>query len=147
MVKRFVIDTNCLINYYHDIFNERNKLSQTVRDLIKKSIAKSGDVYLIIPSIVLVEIYFKFFKTEEFAKKFYFEIYLDLIGSPFIEIRSIDNEVLENLVKIDGIMLKHELHDKIVLASAMVLDCPLITYDSTIIKYVNSEKIIPLTLS
>lgn len=144
MVTRYVIDTSCLINYYNTVFGEKNLLSKKVRSLIDRSFSKSGDVLLVVPSIVLVEIYYKWFRSQEFAQKFFYEVYIPLKESPFIEIKPIEREVLENLFIIS---IDHDLHDKIILASAIMLNCPLITFDRIIIEYVTKTKIIPFTLS
>ena len=144
MTNRYVIDTNCLINYFHSLFNEEDKLSNITRSIITRAFNKSGDVILIIPSIVLIEIYYKWFKSEEFARKFYYEVYIQITNSPYIEIKPIEKEVLENLLVIN---IKHDIHDKIILASALMLECPIITYDRVIIKYVSKTGKIPATIS
>jgi len=62
-------------------------------------------------------------------------------------VRPIDKEVLENLILIGGNLKKHDLHDKLVLDSAMTLESPLITTDGPVIEYVYKRKVIPGTLN
>ncbi|MFZ2631813.1 MAG: hypothetical protein WA081_00670 [Desulfosalsimonadaceae bacterium] len=99
-----------------------------------------------IPSIVFIEIFDKWLTSEEFSKKFYYDVFIQLKESPNIEIRPIDREVLENLIYIGGTLKDHDLHDKLILATAMTLEAPLITIDGAIIKYVLDCKTVPGTL-
>ena len=52
-----------------------------------------------------------------------------------MEIKAIEREVLENMC-IGAELANHEVHDKLILASAMMLQCPLITSDEKVIKFV-----------
>ncbi len=77
------------------------------------------------------------------AAKIKFEI-VSLIGErPNIEIKPIEKEVLENFIMIKDKRIKIDNHDKIILASSMMLQWPLITSDSDIIKYNKRYKVIP----
>lgn len=148
MSKNYVIDTNSLISYFHQIFNQPTKLSTKTRNLIEGAFYTSaGEIKLSIPSMVLVEIFEKWLNNAEFQAKFYYEVFSLIKQSPNIEIKPIEPEVLENLLKINGSLIKHDIHDKIILASAMMLNCPLITFDSHIIEYVNANQVIPKTLN
>lgn len=91
-----------------------------------------------VPSIVFIEIYEKWLRSEEFSRKFFYEVFTPLKQSPNVEIRAIDQEVLENLLAVDGCLAKHSLHDKIVVASAITLECPIITFDERIIEFVEN---------
>lgn len=144
MIKRYVIDTNSLIFYFNKIFGEPDKLSAKTRLLIERALSSSeGDIKLSIPAVVLVEIFEKWIRTEEFAAKFHYEVFSLISQSPNIEIKPIEREVLGNLLKIGGELRNHDLHDKIILASAMMLECPLITTDNKIIEYVEKYHVIP----
>ncbi len=90
-----------------------------------------------------MEIYEKWFISEEFARKFYYEVYIPIIGSPNIEIKPLEQEVIENLMRIRGSLSNHEINDKLILASAMMLNCPLITTDQDIITFVKENNVIP----
>jgi predicted nucleic acid-binding protein len=151
MKTRIVIDTNCLIFYFSQLFLQPNRrqhrFSATTLNLLDQAFGGAPDVLLSIPSIVFVEIFDKWLTNEEFAKKFYYEVYLRVRESQNIEVRGIDAEVIECAIQIGDIMASHDMHDKIILASAIILDCPLVTTDETIIEYVKKFNVIPRILS
>ena len=148
---RYVIDTNGLVAFFTDVFedkirvDESQMISKRVKNIIQEAVYSSeSGVLLSVPSIVFVEIYKKWLRSSEFARRFFYEVFTPLKQSPNVEIRALDQEVLENLLAIDGCLAKHDLHDKIVVASAMTLECAIITVDRKIIKFVgNGEKKIP----
>ncbi|MDM8535449.1 hypothetical protein QUF70_01710 [Desulfobacterales bacterium HSG17] len=149
--KRYVIDTNGIISYFSQIFDDTPRfdgappISQKARNAIQEAVSPfEGQVLLSVPSVVFIEIYEKWLRSEEFLRKFFYEVFTPLKQSPNVEIRAIDQEILENLLAVDGCLAKHDLHDKIVVASAMTLECPIITVDSKIIEFVgNGKKKIP----
>jgi PIN domain nuclease of toxin-antitoxin system len=144
----YVTDTNSLISYFDHVFKQRTYLSSKAKWIIRQAFDNPyGDVRLSIPSVVFIEIFEKWLKDEEFAAMFYYEVYKLIVDAPNIEIRPIEREVLEHLMQIGGILTKHEVHDKIILASAMTLKCPLISTDHMIISYVNESKIIPSVIT
>jgi PIN domain nuclease of toxin-antitoxin system len=150
MRKLYVIDTCCLIAFFDDVFNYAPdyegslELSSKTKTIISQAIlSETTDIRLSVPSVVFIEIYEKWLRTEEFSKRFFYEVYSVLKQSENIEIRPIDREVLEKLIEIDGILKNHDLHDKIVLASAITLKSPLITTDTDVINYVYDRKPIP----
>jgi len=146
----YVIDTNSIISFYHDVFKNvpdyqgSLELSSKAKRIISQAIiSRTTRIRLSIPSVVFVEIYEKWLKTEEFARKFYYEIFSPLKQSPNVEVRPIDREVMENLIHIGGNLQNHDLHDKIILASAITLESQLITTDADIINYVHERNLIP----
>ncbi|MDU9050758.1 MAG: hypothetical protein Q3M30_18065 [Candidatus Electrothrix sp. Rat3] len=149
--KRYVIDTNGLISFFAEVFNDAPKfdgapsISQKTRNTVNEAVSSlESKVLLSVPSIVFIEIYEKWLRSEEFSRKFFYEVFTPLKQSPNVEIRAIDQEVLENLLAVDGCLAKHDLHDKIVVASAITLECPIITFDERIIEFVeNGTKKIP----
>lgn len=106
-----------------------------------------SEVKLSIPSIVFIEIFEKWLTNEEFTAKFRYEVFERVASSPNVEIKPIEQEVLECLLLLRDELGDHDLHDKIILASAMMLDCPLITTDPKLINYVASRRVIPCTIS
>ena len=140
---RFVIDTNCLTFYFVNVFKQPHKFTASTLRLLDLAFSGCPDVLLSIPSIVFVEIFDKWLQNEEFSAKFYYEVYGPIKRCENIEIRPIDAEVMENLVDIQGSLAGHDMHDKIVLASAMALDCPLVTTDKKIAEYVRGSRVIP----
>lgn len=149
--KRYVIDTNGLISFFSWVFDDTPgfdgspSISQKARNAIQAAVySLEGGVLLSVPSIVFIEIYEKWLRSGEFFRKFFYEVFTPLKQSPNVEIRAIDQEVLENLLAVDGCLAEHDLHDKIVVASAITLECPIITVDHKIIEFVgNGERKIP----
>ena len=152
---RYVIDTNGLLSFFAGVFYDAPgydgspTISQKARNAIQEAVYSfGGGVLLSVPSIVFIEIYEKWLRSEEFFRKFFYEVFTPLKQSPNVEIRAIDQEVLENLLTVDGCLAEHDLHDKIVVASAMTLECSIITYDHKIIEFVgNGERKIPKVFS
>ncbi|HEY0764030.1 MAG TPA: hypothetical protein VGD61_16765 [Pyrinomonadaceae bacterium] len=96
---------------------------------------------LTIPSVVFVEVFEKWLTTEEKLRQFYYEAFVAVEDSPNIEVRAIEQEILEALV---GVQLdNHEIHDKIILASAIVVNGQLITSDSVISSYIAAKGLPP----
>lgn len=148
MSELYVTDTNSLISYFHDTFRENRDVSARTRRLITEAFRPyPTEVKLSIPSVVFIELFEKWFDSDEFAAKFHYEVFVPLSESPNIEVKSIDQEVLENLIRIGEPLRDHDMHDKIILASAMMLNCPLITTDQAIIDYVIIHPVIPSILN
>jgi rRNA-processing protein FCF1 len=138
MSNRYVIDSVGFINYHNDFFSERDMLSPGVRDIIAKCFNPYIPQYkLIIPSVIFIEVYKKFLRHEERARRFYYEVYQPISESVDIEIKPIEKEVLEIFSSIDADSTL-ELHDQIVYSTALQLECPLITNDRKII-YANKS--------
>jgi predicted nucleic acid-binding protein len=150
MRKLYVIDTCCLIAFFEEIFKYApnyegsQELSSKSKSIITQAIySKTTDIRLSVPSVVFIEIYEKWLRTEEFSRTFFYEVYSVLTQSDNIEIRPIDREILEALIDINGILKDHDVHDKIVLASAIILESFLFTTDKDVIDYVSERKPIP----
>jgi predicted nucleic acid-binding protein len=140
----YVTDTDSIICYFHDIFGVAQKLSNRACRLIESALlAYPSSIKLSIPSIVFMEIYDKWFIDEETAAKLRYEVFETIIRSPNIEVKPIEQEVLENLLKVGGNLASHDINDKLIVASAMMLECPLITTDPEIIRYVKTSGCIP----
>ena len=147
MTHHYVIDTNALIYFYCDLFEQECRLSSKAIAIMRQGLSRNESlVRLSIPSVVFVEIYAKWLRDEEFAAKFYYEVFKPLTESPNVEVKPIEREVLENLISIGGILEKHEMHDKIILASAIMLKCRLISTDPVIEQYVADTGVIPAVL-
>ncbi len=150
MRKLYVIDTNAVISYFDSVFRHSNKynglrpLSNRVMTTIEEAIfSKETHIRLSIPTVVFIEIYEKWLMSEEFCRRFFYEAFIPITQSQNIEIRPIDREVLENLLQIGGTLEDHDLHDRLILASAMALDAPLITTDRKIIRYIRNNHVVP----
>ncbi len=140
----FVTDTSSIISYFNKIFGVRQKLSSISRRLIEEALlTSSSNIKLSIPSVVFIEIYDKWFVKEETARKLQYEFFQVIKKSPNVEIKPIEQEVLDNVLIIGDELASHDMHDKIILASAIMLECPLITTDTKIINYIKKHKPIP----
>ncbi|GBD95143.1 hypothetical protein BMS3Bbin05_00350 [bacterium BMS3Bbin05] len=152
---RYVIDTNGLISFFAGVFEDTHRfdgspsISKKARNAIQEAVSPlEGGVLLSVPSIVFIEIYEKWLQSGEFFRRFFYEVFTPLKQSPNVEIRAIDQEVLENLLIVDGCLATHDLHDKIVVASAITLECSIITVDHKIIEFVGKgERKIPNVLN
>lgn len=137
MRRLYVCDTNSIIFFFSEVFQQQNKLSDRACRIIREGIwAANSDVRLCIPSVVFVEIFEKWLTTEEFLRRFFFEVFVPLKQSENVEIRGIDRETLECLATIDGLLANHEMHDKLVYSAAIALECDIITTDPVIIRHV-----------
>lgn len=148
MQRLYVSDTNAIISFFDNVFKQPVLLSKKGLRIIQQALNnQSEEIKLSIPSVVFIEIFDKWFNSEEFAAKFYYEVSLPIMNSPNIEIKPIEKEVLEYLIKIEDDLIDHEIHDKLILASAIMLNCPIITTDNSIIEYVNKYEVIPTVIS
>jgi PIN domain nuclease of toxin-antitoxin system len=139
----YVVDTTSIISYFNNIFGGTAKISRDALRIIEIAFKRDSDIKLSIPSIVFVEIFDKWFINEEKAAVIRSEIMSLIVERPNIEIKPVEKEVLENFIKINDDFIKFDNHDKIILASSMMLQWPLITSDSKIIRYNNKYKVIP----
>ena len=117
----FVADTRSLVWY----FTESKKLGQKALEIFRDSL--SGKNIIFIPTIVLAEI-IDIIEKKRISVNY--EELLDEIekGSNF-EIYPLDVNVLKTLKEIKGIS---ELHDKIIVATAKLLEAKVITKDADI---------------
>lgn len=144
MRRVYVCDTNAIIFFFGEVFDQSNQLSNRANAIIREGIwGVGGEVRLCVPSVVFIEIYEKWLRNEEFVRKFYYEVFVPLKSSENVEIRGIDRETIECLISIEGPLSNHEMHDKLVLAAAMSLECELITSDPVIIRHVEITRAIP----
>ena len=153
MRELYVIDTCALIAFFDDVFKHAvgydgsPALSNQVTKIIAEAINSGGThIRLSIPSVVFIEIYEKWLITEEFCRMFFFEVFNPLRQSPNVEIRSTDREVLERLLSIGSPLEGHDLHDRLILASAIALESPLITTDEDVTEYIIKSGVVPRAL-
>lgn len=140
----YVCDTCAVIHFFGRFFRTECKLSNRALGIIEEALRPiQGGIRLSVPSTVFLEIYDKWLPDEEAVRQCYYEVYLRLRESPNVEIKPIEREVLENVLRMDGLMADHDMHDKIILASAMMLECPLITSDTVIRKYNARARVVP----
>jgi len=146
--RRFVLDSTALISSYPKIFGGTSKISQKSVTLIHHIIEYADSDFLTIPSIVFVEIYDKWLSgskhlTEELIARFRAEVYYPIQSASNIEIRELDQEILEKFLTLDDPNINLENHDKIILATASILEATLITSDRKIKQYNNRYNVVP----
>ena len=142
----YVVDTNALISYFSGMFPGADiSISQSSLELIDSAFKNNNEIKLIIPACVFIEIFIKWFKNDELASRIISEVYLRIKEKENIEIQPLDKEILENYIRIKDIESDHNFdgHDKQVFASAMTMECPLITSDQRLIRYNKRKKMIP----
>jgi len=142
-----VCDTNAVIWYFHKAFNVPDRLTAGARRLMDASIFGYSDVRLSIPGIVFVEIFDKWCLSEEDVARIHAEVFTRLNDAPNVEIRPLDSELLFACAQLGGELTDHDVHDKLVVAAAEVLECDLITSDGIIQSYVRSATMIPQAFS
>lgn len=98
---------------------------------------------LVIPSVVFVELFDIFFHDVEYANRIYYELFVPIYSSENIEIRPIDKDTLIALASLKQGLRSHDMHDKIILSTAIALNCKLITFDPLLINYVENNMVIP----
>ena len=151
--RRFVVDTVALISYFSYIFNVPSKISQKGLSYIDIALKDYNSKYLItIPSVVFIEIFDKWFcgnttANKEFRAKLIAEVFNPIKLAPNIEIRELDIEVFKSFLDLKDNNIKIENRDKIVLATAVILDSSLITSDTKIKEYCHKYRVIPEIIS
>ena len=118
--KQYVTDTHSLVWY----FTENPRLSRKALKVFEKT-EKEGTI--IIPAVVLAEIMYIAKKgriTMSFA-----ETVKKIEDSENFEITPLDLTILKKANKID---YELEMHDRLIVATAMFFDAPILTKDQTI---------------
>lgn len=149
MKEIYVVDTSAVISYFADLLKGSDvSVSKTSLDIIDKGFY-SNDVKLIFPVTVFIELFKKWFRTEEDAERIKTEIYFRISERENMEIQPFDKEILENFTAIIDIEPNHNFdnHDKQILAAAITMNCSLITSDKNVIRYNNRKKVIAKILS
>jgi PIN domain nuclease of toxin-antitoxin system len=118
--KQYVTDTHSLVWY----FTENPRLSKKALKVFEKTV-KEGTI--IIPTVVLAEI-MHIAKKGRITMSFT-ETVKKIEDSENFEITPLDLDVLK---KADEIDCELEMHDKLIAATALFFDVPLITRDKTI---------------
>lgn len=144
MKQRYIIDTTALMSYFANIFEIESKVSKEALTIIDEAFENNKHI-LLIPSIVFIEIFSKQFISPERASKIRYAVYEKIKSCKNISIESIDREVLECFIQITDIEVNHNFdnHDKIIFATAIKHQVPLITSDLRLIRYNKKKKLIP----
>lgn len=132
----YVLDTHAVIWHFPKAFRQTNCNSRKVNEILCETLTDESSKYrLVVPSIVFVEIFDKFSLNREDSSRVFYECFTPLKDCSRIELRELDFEVLETVSKIGGALENHEIHDKIIVATALTLDASVITKDPKIHEY------------
>lgn len=143
MIQNYVADTTAIVSFFSSIFGCECAISNRAVNLIRSALEDPSEVRLNIPSIVFVEIYYKWFRDEEQAEQVYYEVFRRVDSCPNIEIKPLEEEVIHEILLLHDDEINLQNHDKIVLASAATLRCPLITSDTMLLKYNRRYGLLP----
>ena len=147
-LENYVCDTNSIISSFADIFHSTSTISGRALSIIEEAIQPYPSyIRLSIPSVVFIELFDKYLVDVESVREFYYKCYVKIVDSPNVEIKPIEKEVLQQLINLKYSLPNHDIHDKLILACAMTLECPLITSDSVLIDFVQKHRVIPEILS
>lgn len=119
----YCCDTHALIWY-----STADKALSSKARILLYSLIEKNQKRLIVPSIAILEAYHKNLKRQllDFRKL------LNHLKKPNIRIASLDEKVLNACYGLPG---KIEIHDRVIAATALTYDCPLITKDKTLRRY------------
>lgn len=128
----YLLDTTAFINYFDFFFKKGNKLNSQINKDINICFNKYNYKHRIsIPSVVFIEVYDNFLKSQEKRAEFYNTVFHPLKENEMIEIKPIEKGVLEEFTKIP---YRLEMHDKIIYSSAKEINATLITNDPSILE-------------
>lgn len=144
MKQKYIIDTTGLMSYFANVFEIKSKISKDAINVINEAFEENKHI-LLIPSIVFIEIFSKQFTTPERAAKIRYAVYEKIKSCENISIEAIDQEVLECFIQIRDVENNYNFdnHDKIIFATAIKYQAPLITSDLRLIRYNKRKKLIP----
>ena len=109
-------------------------LSPAVRDVF--GMAETGEATIIVPAIVIAELYYVSVKNH---KPISVSIFLeDLLSRGWLELTDLGRPQLEYLDRIPEIT---EMHDKLIAAESIILGAPLLTRDVLLLESPNVETI------
>lgn len=144
MSKRYVVDTTTLMSYFSTTFGIKSAISPEGLKILDDAFQNNTNI-LLIPSIVFIEIFSKQFVSPEIAARIRYDVFEKIKSRTNISIESIDQEVLECFIQIKDIEPGHNFdnHDKIIFATAMKYQEPLITSDQRLKRYNRKQRMIP----
>lgn len=118
----YVVDTHALIWY---LLNDK-KLSPHAKAIFQS--AEHNQIILIIPAVVLAELYYANVKNRWFGD--FAALYADLSSKPFIRFMPLDHTHIPDFAEDSAVP---EMHDRIIAGAARRLGAPLISSDPLII--------------
>ena len=137
---RYVLDTHAVIWHFPKAFEQESCNSEKVDRIIRETLLDDSSPYrLVVPAIVFLEIFDKFSRTRENSSRVYYECFVPLMECDRIELRELDFEILEAVSQVSGVLDSHEINDKIIVATARVLNSPILTKDPKIHEYAEND--------
>ena len=115
----FCIDTHSLIWY---ACGNTKKLGKKAFEILKKCEEKNTTVELIVPTLVVLEIFHFTLKRPDTK----FADFLNALSSMNASIVPFDEHVLKACYRLPK---KLDIHDRVIAATAIVYECPLVTKD------------------
>jgi hypothetical protein len=117
---------------------ERTITEKTLGVVSEGLLSPTSGVRLAIPSTAFIELFDLWWDNEEFSAQVYSEVFIPLRDAEHVSIYGVTCETLEALSSIQGGLAEHDIHDKLILATAIELEVTLVTSDAKLIKYARS---------
>ena len=109
-------------------------LSPTVRNVFRR--AEAGEATIIVPSIVIAELYYVSVKNRRpISVSMLLE---DLLSREWLELTELGRSQLEYL---DRLLEIPEMHDKLIAAESIILGAPLLTRDGLLLESPNLQTV------
>lgn len=118
---RYVVDTNALVWY----LTGDSQLTTAARAIFEA--AERGETRLILPAIVIAELYYLNQKRGLYPK--FRDVYEQIISKPYFRIIPFEHEAV---LDFDRNVAVPEMHDRMIVGLAVHLNAPLITSDRLI---------------
>lgn len=118
----FCIDTHSLIWYAG---GNTKQLGKKAFEILKECEQEDTTIELLVPTLVVLEIFH--FTLKRLDTKF--ADFLDALSSMNAGIVPFDSQVLKACYRLPK---KLDIHDRVIAATAIVYDCPLVTKDETL---------------
>ena len=126
MEEFYVLDTCSFYSYcckYLNIFTDKEiSLQENTLNILYNAF-HSNNVKIIIPSVIMIEIFDHYFNSDEFINRFKYDVYYNILNNgredSKIAIIDIDLEVMENLFDCYTDEISVDLHDKLIIATAL----------------------------
>lgn len=121
-MEQFSIDTHPLIWYAS---GSTKNIGKKAIEILKRCEDSNATVRLIVPTLVVLEIFHFTLKRPD-AK---FADFLNALSSMNVSVVPFDEHVLKACYRLPR---KLDIHDRVIAATAIVYDCPLVTKDETL---------------
>lgn len=142
--KIYTADTCAIMSCFSSVFGILPTVSERSQNLIREAIySRETSIRIAIPSTVFIEIFELWLKTSEHAEKIYYEVFTPIKQSINCAIQPISEETIREMGDLTSTMSQHDMHDKLILCTALELKTPLITSDGKLLRYLRSDDTLP----